>query len=96
MLHVVTGDKKIFSWDSKSSNLDADLKPLIKYIREQQIELSFTAVLEKRISSIRTMVVIAVDQDISFFQIRPILFVLAQSKISQYAFEVKKPLDEEL
>jgi hypothetical protein len=87
-LYVTTFDRKIFSWPSDTK----DVSPLIDfkdYLSATSAELSAQAAVSKFISKSQTKVVLAVDQRLRYFHIRPILHTLAQVGLDSYGFETQ-------
>ena len=59
------------------------------YLKKLTQELAVQAAISKFISDTQTKVVIAVDQRLRYFHVRPILHVLAEVGIDSYAFETQ-------
>jgi biopolymer transport protein ExbD len=91
-LVITTDSKQIFQWNADKID-KKELEPFIAYLKAEKLSLSFSALLAKRIQLIQTLVVMAVDQQLNYAQVRPLLYALSQAGISHYAFEVKKPLN---
>ena len=85
-IYVTTFDRKVFFWPANTQ----DVKPLSAfktYLKATSTELSAQAAVSKYISKSQTRVVMAVDQRIRYFHIRPILHILAEVGLDSYAFE---------
>ncbi|MFW7378253.1 MAG: hypothetical protein ACOH5I_05570 [Oligoflexus sp.] len=87
-IHVVTSDRKKFSWDI-DSNQAKDIDPLVKYLKVRvQKEIYGTAMkLEPNLT--QSTAVIAVDQRLRYGHLRPVIYALAEARISRYGFETR-------
>ncbi len=87
---AMTDQHKILRWKRRPKNLQ-EISELRDFLQGRYRDLMFSAVLAKRIFLNQSMVVLAIDKDINFADIRPILYLLGQMGFSRYAFETKKP-----
>lgn len=87
---AMTGDRKIYRWDV--DNPTEGVNKIRQYLQKRQYDLIMAAALAKRIDKTSTKVVFAVDRHIKFKQFYPLLTMLSQVGIDNYAFEVRQPL----
>lgn len=87
-IYVSTFDRKVFSWAANTTNLN-DLNDFREHLRKTSYEISAQAAVSKFISKSQTKVVLAVDQRLRYFHIRPIIHVLAKVGLDDYGFETK-------
>ncbi len=87
-LVLVTDDHNRFEWPLGAKDMKA-LKPFINYLRKRTEEAAFKMSLALEVEKNRTRAVLAVDQKLKYIHIRPILFALAEAKISNYGFETR-------
>ncbi len=88
MIHVVTADRKKFSWSQDSSNTH-HFASLVKYLKLKSIKEAKTTALKMESNINRSTAIIAVDQRLRYSHIKPIIFALAEAKISHYGFETR-------
>jgi len=88
--HIViqTDDRKIFRWPLDTEDMQAVL-PFVNYLRARTIEIQNAGVLSLDVDPLALQTVIAIDQTLSYFHIRPVLNALASAGIAQYGFETK-------
>ena len=87
-LILVTDDHQRFSLPLAARDL-TDMKPLIQYLKGRSADEAFKATLSLEADSARIRAVLAVDQKLKYIHIRPILFALAEARISNYGFETR-------
>lgn len=85
---IVTDDHRRFQIPLATQNLES-LEPFVRYLTERADSIAFKSTLDLSIDPERVRAVLAIDQSLRFFHIRPILFALAEAKISQYGFETR-------
>lgn len=85
---VVTYDRKVFNWPADTQTLEP-LEDFRQYLHQTTNELSAQAAISKFISRTQTQIVMAVDQKLRYFHIRPLIHILADVGIDSYAFETQ-------
>ena len=88
VLRVTTEDRKHFSWNALSKNID-DVREFSEYLKNRVLEITVSASLSKKVTLGQTHVILAVDQNLNYAHIKPIIYALAEAGISDYAFETK-------
>jgi hypothetical protein len=87
---ITTADRHIFRWPQNQQNMP-NIDPMVRHLRsmiENEIE---SAALAKRALKSQTIAIIAADQNLAFYHMRPIISALSQAGISRYAFETLNP-----
>lgn len=85
---IVTSDRKRFRWPATNTKM-SDLEELRSYLKEKTQAETYRSVRMLDTSSVRSKVVLAVDQKTKYFHIRPIIYALAEANISKYGFETR-------
>lgn len=85
---IVMDDHQQFRVPLATPNIEA-LNPLIKRLKERARTNAFKTSLDLTVDIDRIRVVLAVDQKLKFIHLRPILYALAEAKISNYGFETR-------
>lgn len=85
---IVTDDHQRFTFPLASPDLET-LRPLIKYLNARAHQIAFKSTLDLQVDEDRIRAVLAVDQKLKFIHIRPLLYALAEAKISSYGFETR-------
>ncbi|MDB2447404.1 hypothetical protein N9W79_02130 [bacterium] len=88
-LYLTTYDRKMFSWPSKTKSLEP-LSGFKKFLETTTAELAAQAAVSKFVSKSQTKVVLAVDQRLRYYHVRPILHILAEVGLDSYAFETQR------
>jgi hypothetical protein len=87
---VTTGDRKVFRWPQSARTLD-ELKGLRAYLKSVVAREIEAAALVGKAYEHQTRAVIAADQRLKFFHVRPLLYAFAEAGITHYAFETQNP-----
>ena len=87
-LVLLTDDHNRFEWPLGVRDMKA-LKPLITYLNQRSREEAFKATLSMEADADRIRAILAVDQELKYIHIRPVLFALVEAKISNYGFETR-------
>ena len=87
-IHLVTSDRRKFSWPVDTFSR-SNLTEFIKYLRERTKKESLATAIKLETNVTKTRAVLAVDQDLKFIHIRPVLHALAAAKITRYGFETQ-------
>jgi len=87
---VTTSDRQIFRWDQNGSIM-TNIDPLVRHIRQIIANEIESAALAKRALKSQSTAIIAADQNLAFYHIRPLISALSQAGISRYAFETLNP-----
>jgi hypothetical protein len=85
---IVTDDHQSFTMPLTAPSLSS-MRPLIRYLDERAREIAFKTTLDMEVDSERIRAVLAVDQKLKYIHIRPLLYALAEAKISHYGFETR-------
>ena len=85
---IVMDDRRLFKVPLATPNVES-LAPLVQYLDQRTRESAFKTTLDLELDADRIRVVMAVDQKLKYIHIRPILYALAEAKISNYGFETK-------
>ncbi len=85
---IITDDHRRFSIPLATRDLK-DMEPLVLYLDKRVKEIAFKSTLNLEVDQDRVRAVLAVDQSLRYFHIRPILYALAEAKISHYGFETR-------
>lgn len=85
---VVTSDRKKFSWSLQSNKMH-DTEPLVQYLRDRVRKEAYSTAIKLESNQTRTTAVLAVDQELKYLHIRPVLYALAKAKIAKYGFETR-------
>lgn len=85
---IITDDHKRFTVPLAAPNVEA-LTPLVRYLDERVRQLAFKSTLDLNLDQDRIRAVLAIDQKLRYIHVRPILYALAEAKISSYGFETK-------
>ena len=88
---LTTSDRKIFSWP-KDDEYGANIGPFVEYLSNSILNMTLSAGLAKYVEPNKELVVLAVDEKLNFFHMRPILRALSEAKVSRYAFETRMVL----
>ena len=90
---VTTSDRKVFKWP-RQEHQHASMQLLVDHLALQIENTILSTALAKSIPTIQSMVVLSIDQQVTMQQVQPILTMLAQVGVSDYAFEtVQPPID---
>jgi hypothetical protein len=87
-LHIVTSDRQKFTWPLDSQQMSA-VQPLVDYLNQKVQQEIYGTALKMESTVTRTTAVLAVDQRLRYFHIRPVIYALARARISQYGFETR-------
>jgi len=87
-IHVVTADRRKFSWPIEA-NVAQDIEPLITYLKKRVQKEVYGTALKMEPNLTKTTAVIAVDQHLRYGHLRPIIYALAEARISRYGFETR-------
>ncbi|MES2744866.1 MAG: hypothetical protein V4655_05540, partial [Bdellovibrionota bacterium] len=87
-LLIITDDHQRFTIPVLAPDLDA-MRPFIKYLDERVREIAFKTTLDMEVDRDRIRAVLAIDQKLKYFHVRPLLYALAEAKISHYGFETR-------
>ena len=68
-----------------------ELKPFSELLQRNVRDGLLTSSLSNRLVASQTRVILSVDQHLRYFHIKPVLYALAEARISSYTFEVKHP-----
>lgn len=85
---IITDDHKSFRVPLAAPNVEA-LQPLVHYLDQRVRDIAFKSTLDLKVDQDRIRAVLAVDQKLRYIHVRPILYALAEAKISNYGFETK-------
>lgn len=85
---VTTADKKRFSWPL-ALNSKEDILPFEIYLRGRVKKEIHKAALSLQTNLTKISAVLAVDQRLKYYHLRPIIYALAQAKITHYGFETR-------
>lgn len=85
---IVTDDRRLFKVPLAAPNVES-LAPFVSYLNQRTRANAFKTTLDLELDADRIRVVMAVDQELKYIHIRPILYALAEAKISNYGFETK-------
>jgi hypothetical protein len=88
---VTTGDRKVFRWSQNVRSV-ADLHDLTEYLKKRVEDELLAVGLVGKASKSQTSAVLAVDQRLKYLHIRPIIYALAEAKITHYSFETNNPV----
>lgn len=83
---VSTEDRQVFEWSEKIDSTEAT-KPLVEYLKKRVREITVDSALFGKSFRSQTRVILATDIETKFFHIRPVLYALAQARVTSYAFE---------
>lgn len=92
---VTTSTRKVFKINSNKPSSQS-IKNLTDYLKKETENVLITAAISRKISHIQSILVIAVDQQMTMRHLRPILYAMAEAGISEYAFETKIPPKEKI
>lgn len=87
---ITTADRHIFRWSQKQHSMP-NIDPMVRHLRKTIADEIESAVLAKRALKSQTIAIIAADQNLAFYHMRPIITALSQAGISRYAFETLTP-----
>jgi hypothetical protein len=85
---VTTAGQESFSW-SELGPSNKDLKPLQSYLEARARDQVMSTVRIGQITNQSHTAVLAVDQTLTFFHLRPIIYALSQAGFSRYGFETR-------
>lgn len=94
MLVAVDSNRRIAHWKSNSRSAE-DVKTLTALLKKNIYDSVLTSSLSNKSFPFQTRVVLAIDQHLRFGHVKPILYALADAKITQYSFETKASSDEQ-
>lgn len=83
---AVTADRRRFSWPMTSEGND-QLEPFIRYLQQTVADNSISSAIAGEANAIKFTAVLAVDDQLDYRHVRPVISALAAAKISQYGFE---------
>jgi hypothetical protein len=84
-------DRQAFSWPLEAVK-DQYFEGFKRKLKQKMTDLTLSASLRKMVLLDQSLVVMAVDQQLIFKDIKAIIHLLAQLGISEYAFETLQPL----
>jgi hypothetical protein len=87
-LVITTYDRKVFRWPLVVKN-HSEIQNFIDYLKTATNTQITNATLSMDTNPNNFAVIISADQKLKFIHIRPILYALAEARISKYAFEVR-------
>ncbi len=85
---VVTSDRQRFKWSLTSQDM-RELKPLVRYLESRVRKEAYSTAIKMESNLTRTTAVLAVDQKLKFNHLRPVIYALAEARISKYGFETR-------
>ena len=85
-LLITTSDRQVFKWKNKILE-KSDMKDLISYLHNRTRLQAHSSGLKMRTLESDITAVIALDKNVSYAHLSPILYALAEAKISKYGFE---------
>ena len=85
---IITDDHQRFTVPLAAPNVEA-LQPLVRYLDSRVRDIAFKSTLDLNVDQDRIRAVLAVDQKLRYIHVRPILYALAEARISNYGFETK-------
>lgn len=88
---VTTDDRTIIKWPVNATTTEA-LAGLKHYLLEKQKRVFVATALAKRVSLSESLVIISADSSLKYRHVRPVIYLLAQLGLSNYAFETTQPL----
>lgn len=83
-------NRRTARWPIGSRTL-ADVQSFSELLQRNVRDGLLTSSLSNRSVASQTRVILSVDQHLRYFHIKPILYALAEARISSYSFEVKHP-----
>ena len=86
--NVVTDDRKRFGWDLSDVN-QLQIEDLTRYLKGRVKKQIMNAGRTLSANTVQTTAVLAVDVELKYIHVRPVLHALAQARISHYGFETK-------
>lgn len=86
VLEIMTTDRHIFRWKNKSLERK-DMSALIDYLKEKTRHQAHRAGLKMKAMESEIRAIIAIDKNVSYAHLNPVLYALAEAKISKYGFE---------
>ena len=84
----VTDDRKRFGWDLSDVN-QLQIEDLTRYLKGRVKKQIMNAGRTLSANTVQTTAVLAVDVELKYIHVRPVLHALAQARISHYGFETK-------
>lgn len=88
---ITTDNRDVITWNADDQSTDVS-KPLTKFFQDRIKRIMLSATLTKHPGKQGSLVILAIDQSLKYIHLLPILESLAQSGISEYAFETKIPI----
>lgn len=86
VLEIVTTDRRMFKWKNKSLER-SDMRELINYLKQKTRQQAQSAGLKMKAMESDIRAIIAIDKNVSYAHLSPVLYALAEAKISKYGFE---------
>lgn len=87
-LIFTTSDRKVFRYSLDESELSAK-EGIKQHLSQALTEMMVGNILEKRVRESKTKVVLAVDQDLNYGNLRPVIRILADSGFNIFDFETR-------
>ena len=85
---ITTFDRKVFTLP-RENIVDADLEQFDQYLKKAVRELTISTGLSKYLSDTRSRAILAVDQNLNYYHLRPIIRALGRAGMNQYGFETR-------
>jgi len=87
-LLVYTDERKMFSWPQNLSDRSGYDK-FCSFLQTRVKREVSTSILAKSLSAAKIYVTISVDEQLTYFHMRPIISALSKAKLRQYSFETR-------
>ena len=85
---IVTDDRKKFEWNLNEVN-ELKIEALTRYLKGRVRRQIMNAGRTLSADTVQTAAVLAVDVELKYIHVRPVLHALANARISHYGFETK-------
>ena len=85
---IKTSDNKTFSFSQNIASKE-EIKDFIVYLKDRVRKESVATGLSLKSSLTKTSAVLAIDRNLNYHHIRPLLTALAEAKIAKYGFETQ-------
>ena len=89
---ALTSERRVFRWPLATENLE-ELAEFREYLKHRSQTIKLQAGLAVDSSILQTLAIIAADETLSYYHLRPVIAVLAEAGFASYGLEtIRAPL----